>query len=57
MGFNAKAFTAGFLNQVSRDLIERRKEGRAYKVKLEEEAERSKAQHKKGCLVSFVLFC
>lgn len=47
MGFNAKAFTAGFLNQVSRDLIERRKEGRAYKLKLEEEAERAKAQHKK----------
>tara|TARA_R100000951_G_C2651978_1_gene184662 strand:- start:3741 stop:5615 length:1875 start_codon:yes stop_codon:yes gene_type:complete len=47
MAFNSKAFTAGFLNQVSSDLIQRRKEGRAYKVKLEEDAERAKAHHKK----------
>ncbi len=46
MGFNGKAFATGFLNQVSRDLIQRQKEGRAYRVKLDEDAERAKAQHK-----------
>ena len=47
MGFNGKAFATGFLNQVSKDLIQRQREARAYRVKLEEDAERAKAQHKK----------